>query len=180
MTESEWRTATDAYQMLESLWRLPHQDVVGLRHHLHGYYLGCCRVIWKLLPEDSQRGVEVYERSIVGRADKKEMHQADYDSEGAAFAIDYDSHSEEVARWVERVRAIPMAELRTMLHPPGAADAIEPLELLKRAAYFANYAMRSPWIGPRPTPRPHHALFLSASLLREFVKEPHPWHPKLS
>jgi len=36
-----------------------------------------------------------------------------------------------------------------MLHPPDAADQIETRELLKRAAYFAHYAIVSAGITPR-------------------------------
>jgi hypothetical protein len=53
-----------------------------------------------------------------------------------------------------------------MLHPPDAADRIETRELLKRAAYFADYAMVSAGITPRGYVFHSYSLFLSAGLLR--------------
>lgn len=67
---------------------------------------------------------------------------------------------------------IPKVELCALLHPPETAFTIESLELLKRAAYFADYAMIYPSFITKGPPAKHHALFLSAELLREFVGKP--------
>lgn len=174
MDEFWWYESTDAYRMLEALWELPHRDVRALEYKLHGYYLACCHAIWELLPdEDSRWGVETAERYLAGEIDAKELNRINYDVEGAAFNIDYNCEPEMIERWVEQVRSMPEQRLRAMLHPPGAKWNIEPRELLKRAAYFADYAMLYSKLTPsRCAPPKNYAPFLSAKLLREFVGNP--------
>jgi hypothetical protein len=173
MTETECFEADDALRMIEALWQLHHDDVPGLERQLHRYYLACCRAIWKLLTQEGSRnGVIVAERHLAGELSTEELYKANYDCEGAAFNIDYNCDPEAIQGWVEQTRAIPVEELRDMLHPPEAAVLIETRELLKRAAYFADYAMISESLIPKGPPRSTYALFLSASLLREMFGNP--------
>lgn len=140
---------------------------------LYDYYLRCCRAIWELLPQQGSRwGVEVAERFLAGEASVGDVHAADYDCEGAAFLLDYASRPAVVRALVERTKSIPSDRLRAMLHPPESADEIETRELLKRAAYFADFAVMSPWITPCGPPPRLYAPFLSPALLREVFDDP--------
>ena len=194
MTKSEWLESEDAGAMIEYLWQrrgvsprtidlsfggdmtqsaLAQDETADLVRVLHRFYLASCRGIWKLLPQEaSRRGVELAERFIVGRASAEELNEFNYHVEGAAFCIDYNSDPEAVDRWVAEVRAIPEAELRSMLHPPSVATEIEPRELLKRAAYFADYAMIYPSLTPLGPPRASYLPFLSAQVLRQHIGHP--------
>lgn len=199
MTEAEWLESNDAGAMLEFLWERqgiqrreidrckidlrfggvvresePLQNTIAsLDRQLHRFYVASCRAIWRLLPqEDSRRGVELAEQYLAGKAAAEELNKFNWYVEGAAFNIDYNVDSEAVNRWVEEVRAIPEAELRSMLHPPEIALEIEPRELLKRAAYFVDFAMTYPSLTPKGPPPKSDYPFLSAALLREFVGNP--------
>src|SRR4051812_20853220 len=120
MTDDEWNASDDANQLLRTLWEMPHRDIAGLKRQLHGYYLACCRRIWKLLPsEDSRRGVEAGERYLCGQIDDDELDRINWHAEAVPYRIEGDIGSEVIARWVEEVGAIPASELREMLHPFG-------------------------------------------------------------
>lgn len=194
MSEAEWEDSNDAGAMLDFIWSrqgvvpseidLPFggdtvepgtaagnaKDLVG---SLHRYYLASCRSVWRLLPQEASRhGVELAERFLVGGATAEEVSAANWDTEGAAFRIENNSVPQKIARWVEGVRAIPDAELRSMLHVPGAADEVEPRELLERAAYFADFAMLYPCLTPQGPPPDNYRLFLSATVLRRHLAYP--------
>jgi hypothetical protein len=192
MTESEWLACDDAGAMLEYIWvchdvqpcdiglrfdgdmrnvDMSDSAVAILERRLHRYYLASCRAIWKLLPqEESRRGVEVAERYLMGKATDQEFRKAEYEAEGAAFNIDYNVDPDAIERWVEQVRVIPKQELQLLLHPPTLV--IELRELLKRAAYFADFAIVYPSLSPKGPPSENYYMFLSAPLLREFVGNP--------
>jgi len=102
----------------------------------------CSPAIWKLLPQEkSRRAIEVAEQYVAGWATRDELGKAAYDAEGAAFNIQYQGDREAIARWIEETRAIPEAELRAMIHPLEAVSGISTRELLRRAAYFAEFAV---------------------------------------
>lgn len=193
MTEAEWNSSDDAGAMLDYLWEQfsvspescslrfggdmrgiqPQDASAGLDRVLHRFCLASCRRMWKLLPqEDSRRGVQMGEQWLAGKVSGEEITKFKWYVEGAAFCIDYNTAPEDIARWVAEVRALPKAELRSMLHPPETADRVEPRELLKRAAYFAHYAMVYPKFRPKGPPPASYRPFLSAELLREFVRYP--------
>lgn len=193
MTEAEWQCGDDAGAMLDFFWQQrdvsPHWtnlrfggDVPGeastgetadLDRALHRFYLACCRGIWKLLPQqESRRGVEMAEQWLIGAVSSKELSKYNWHVEGAAFCIDYNTAPADIERWVKEVRELPVAELRSMLHPPGAAEEIEPRELLKRAAYFVDYAMIYPSLSPNGPPPASYRPFLSAALLRRHIGYP--------
>ena len=173
MTEAEWLETSDVPQMLEALWELHDGDESRIVPALHRYFLACCRRIWKLLPHDeSRRGVEVAERYLAGRVTDAELKEVDWCVEGAAFDIDYNCDPEAIRGWVAQTRAIPEAELRALLHPPEAATAIDTRELLKRAAYFADHAVRYPRLRPKRRVPSNYVTFLSAGLLRELFGNP--------
>jgi hypothetical protein len=193
MTEAEWHRSDDAGGMLDFLWEQRGVSLHGNNHRfggdvrsdasegdsadldraLHQFYLACCRGVWKLLPQEpSRRGVEMAEQWLTGAVSDEELSKYNWYTEGAAFCIDYNSSPDDTARWVAEVRALPAAELRSMLHPPETADAVEPRELLKRAAYFADYAMIYPSLRPLGPPPGSYRSFLSAELLRLHVGYP--------
>jgi hypothetical protein len=191
MTEAEWHGSDEAGAMLDYLWHRQgispcridlrfggdmresapaHSVPADLDRMLHRFYVASCRGIWKLLPQEaSRRGVELAEQFIAGRASGKELSEFNWDVEAAAFCIDYNTDPEAIDRWVAEVRAIPEAELRSMLHPPAVALEIEPRELLKRAAYFVDYAMIYPSLSPKGPPPASFRPFLSAGLLRQHI-----------
>jgi hypothetical protein len=197
MTEAEWQRSTDADAMLDFLWQRqgisPHRGDVrsggnlrgtatsegieaDLDRALHRFYLASCRGIWKLLPQEaSRRGVEMAEQYLAGTVSAEKLSMYNWDVEGTAFCIDYNTAPEDIARWVVEVRALPAAELRSMLHPPEAAQVIEPRELLRRAAYFVDFAMIYPSLSPKGPPPSSYRLFLSADVLRQHVA--YPAHP---
>jgi len=173
MTEADWLESADVPLMLEALWELHGGDELPLVAALHRYFVASCRRIWKLLPQDgSRRGVKIAERYLAGRATDEELSEVDWHVEGAAFNIDYNCDPEAIERWVKQTRAMPDAELRAMLHPPEAALDIDTRELLKRAAYFADYAVIYPHLMPKRGVPDSYVPFLSAGLLRELFGNP--------
>lgn len=189
MTESEWNEGVDAGQMLDCMWRLEgHQestralrakggwsasDATDLDRALHRFYLASCRRIWPLLPQvASRRGVEMGEQFAAGEVSEAELYELNYEVEGAAFFVDYDTEPTEVARLVSHVSELPSEQLRSMLNPPEAASELQPRELLVRAAYFADYAMMYPSLRPKGPPPDTYRVFLSAVVLREHVSYP--------
>jgi hypothetical protein len=194
MTEAEWHRSEDAGAMIDFLWQQqgvsPHRtDVrfggdgrgneappdakVDLDRALHRFYLASCRGIWKLLPqEESRRGVELAEQWLAGTVSDEDLSKFNWYVEGAAFCIDYNTAPTDIECWITEVQALPGAELRSMLHPPEAVDDIEPRELLKLAAYFADYAMIYPSLSPKGPPPESYRPFLSAAVLRQHVGYP--------
>jgi len=194
MTEGEWQVCDDAGAMLDALWQqhgvspanidlrfggdmrgsAHSQDgLADLDRALHRYYLASCRGIWKLLPQEaSRRGVELAEQFLAGAVSGEELSKYNWHVEGAAFCIDYNTDPEAIDRWVAEVRAIPEAELRSMLHPPEVVREIEPRALLLRAAYFVDYAMIYPSLRPKGPPPASYRPFLSATVLRQHIGYP--------
>jgi hypothetical protein len=197
MTESEWHDSDDAGAMLDYLWHrqgispsgfdlrfggdmresAPSQSVsADLDSALHRFYVASCRGIWKLLPQEaSRRGVELAEQFLAGAVSGEKLSEYNWHVEGAAFRIDYNTDPEAIDRWVAEVQAIPESELRSMIHPPAVALEIEPRELLKRAAYFVDYAMIYPSLSPKGPPPVIYRPFLSAAVLRQYIG--YPAHP---
>jgi hypothetical protein len=116
--------------------------------------------------------VEVAERYLEGEATDDELKEIDWDVEGAAFNIDYNCDRAAIEGWVEEGRAIPEAEHRAMLHPPGAAAEVDTRELLMRAAYFADFAVIYPHLEPKRGVPDSYVPFLSAALLRDLFGNP--------
>jgi hypothetical protein len=194
MTEEEWQCSDDAGAMLDYLWQqqgvLPHwtelrfggevrqddaseESSAEIDRTLHRFYLASCRGIWKLMPQrESRRGVEMAEQWLAGKVSAEELSDYNYYVEGAAFCIDYNTAPEDIAGWVGEIRALSGPELTSMLHPPKIADEIELRELLKRAAYFADYAMIYPSLSPKGPPPASYRPFLSATILRRHVSYP--------
>ena len=194
MIETEWNSCADAGAMLAFLWqqqgasiypvetrfggdmRSPsasHGRGADVDRALHRFYLASCRGIWALLPQEaSRRGVEMAEQFLAGTVSAAALTEFNYHVEGAAFCIDYNTDPIGIDRWVAEVRALPAAELRRILHPPEVADEIETRELLKRAAYFADYAMLYSSLTPKGPPPTNYRIFLSADVLREYVGYP--------
>ena len=177
MNKAEWLSSDDAGAMLEFLFHRRLIMVEGERNSLtrslHRFYLASCHDIWPLLPQEaSRRGVELAEQFISGETTVENVREYNWYTEGAAFRIDYAAADGDMDGWVAEVEALPAQELRAMLHPPRTADEIEPLELLKRAAYFADYAMIYPDLRPRRPPPMSYRPFLSAKILRQHVQYP--------
>jgi hypothetical protein len=194
MTEAEWNRSNDAGAMLDYLWgqdrvsphwtdlrfgddmqkAAPSPDALAsLDRALHRFYLASCRGLWKLLPQEaSRRGVELAEQFLAGTVSGAEISKYNWHVEGAAFRIDYNTDPEAIDRWVAEIQALPESELRSMLHPPEVAQEIEPRELLKRAAYFVDYAMIYPSLRPKGPPPASYRPFLSATVLRQYIAYP--------
>src|SRR5262249_43913611 len=129
--------------------------------------------------EASRRGVELAERFLAGEVTAEQLREYNWYTEGAAFFFDYTKADDkegmdDIARYVLEVEAIPVQEFRAMFHPPTMADEIEPRELLKRAAYFADYAMIYSDLRKRRPPPMSYRQFLSAEVLRQHVAYPGP------
>ncbi|NEO88689.1 MAG: hypothetical protein F6J87_31350 [Spirulina sp. SIO3F2] len=138
---------------------------------LHHFYLACCRKIWKLLPAPgSQEGVEMAEQWLRGHVTNLELNACNWDVEGAAFSIDYQTSTEELEQWIANVELIPKLELRSVLNPPDLIDACSTYALLKRAAYFASFATMYPAMSPKGIPPEEYHLFLSPELPRKRVQ----------
>ncbi|QEF99793.1 hypothetical protein Mal15_38600 [Stieleria maiorica] len=181
MTEQQWETTDDAILMIGYIWGVTNDSRSPLpklsrgmnrSHHpsveLHRYYLACCRSIWPLLPQKaSRRGIELAELWVDGKVSNVELNKFNYYVEGAAFNIDYNTEPDSIEKWIADVRAND--SYRHLLHPPAAADRLAPREILKRAAYFADYAMVYPSLRPEGPPPETYRPFLSAELLRRFV-----------
>jgi hypothetical protein len=156
-------TTVDLLEEVERNWRGSPEE---LERELHGYYLACCRAIWKLLPDEtSRRGVELGEAYLAGRASESELSDAIYHVEAAAIGIDIDG-PEPILEWVNEVDAISGEELREILHPDGTGHTPSAYDLLVRASYFAVWAM-FPSSGGRERVPGEWKLFLSPALLRK-------------
>jgi hypothetical protein len=64
-----------------------------------------------------------------------------------------------------------------MIHPPGAGSELSMFELLKRAAFFADYALmfgsyRPMTELPQYLPFPDYLLFCSPDILRDIFGDP--------
>jgi hypothetical protein len=173
MTHAEWLCCTDVPAMLEVLWEAHSGDEATLVPHLHRYLVACCRRIQRLLPqEDSRRGIEVAERYLSGLVTDAELGDLSWYVEAAAFNIDYNGDPESIQQWVDEVGTISAEELTAMLNPPGVALDIDARELLKRAAYFAEYAIFYPHRTRKRGVPDHYVPFLSAELLQEQFQNP--------
>lgn len=181
MTEDEWQTSDDAYSMIEYIWSRKNIAVSTLPKfggdmnciydssvNLHRFYLACCRAIWPLLPQEpSRRGIELAEKWIAGEVSIEELNKFNWHVEAAAFNIDYNVEPEKIEQWVADLRSSDSH--RHLLNPPETADHVDPRELLKRAAYFADYAMIYPSLRPPGPPSEKYGPFLSAELLRQLI-----------
>jgi hypothetical protein len=158
-------------EMLEKIHANWRGSEAELERKLHHYYLLCCRAIWKLiLQEDSRKGIEVAEKYLDGLASYKELCDIDYYVEAAAFNLDYNCDPGGIEKLVEEYLAIPSDELRGMIHPPDALDGVAPVEVLKRAAYFADFAVQFPDLTLNDPPQ-SYVPFLSPTLLKEVFDE---------
>jgi hypothetical protein len=93
----------------------------------------------------------------------------------AMVCIDYAETPGEqgaIAQWIAEIERLSAGEFRAMLHPPTKAEDIELRELLKRAAYFADYAMIYPSLRPHGPPPGSYRPFLSAAILRQYLEYP--------
>ena len=167
--------------MIDHIWRVkgvPHTSLPQFggnmnrtydsREDLHRFYLACCRSIWPLLPQEpSRKGIELSEQWLEGDVSNEELNKFNYYVEGAAFNIDYNVEPDKIDEWIANLRKND--SYRHLLFPPEAADQVTPRELLKRAAYFADYAMVYPSLKPVGNPPETYRIFLSPELLRKFV-----------
>lgn len=195
MTGSQWAESSDAIAMLDftlqrhginsdsTQHRMGYRvnselvdsgPVDPIETQLHRFYVACCRKIWKLLPDsESRSGVEVAEKWLDGNATDAELEGCDRGAEGAAFGIDYNTFPDELSAWILEVDAIPASELKTIIYPPALLlSEIDTRELLRRAAYFAHFAIMYPAMQPKGLPPENYHLFLSPDLLRQHIQYP--------
>ncbi len=169
MTKHEWLQENDVSLMTMAVRASWSGDEGSFRRRLHRFYLACARKIWNLLPQrESREGIEIAEQYLDGTVSRKEFEAAEYNSEGAAFNIDYDCQPELIEGWVQDLcdtrgavehRLIVGAESRTLAR-----------DLLKDAAYFAHFAMIAEDFETDVMiryPAQRYPRFLSAPLLRE-------------
>ncbi len=168
MTEEEWLRSDDVVLMLQWFrqeWRGYDTDLNRL---IHRYLLGCCRAIWKLLPQPASRaGVEAAERRLLGVDSGKEFAIADWMAESAAFLTEPDAECDFIARWCDELARIPPEELGAMLHATRPDDDLSPRNLLHSAAYFASSSMH--YSGHTME---QYRWFLCPTLLREMLGNP--------
>ena len=142
-----------------------------LERRLHTYYLACCRLIWRLLPQDaSRRGVELGEQYLAGRISAAELDHAEYEVEGAAFNIDYNCEPNNIERWAREIEALSRSDLERMLNGLPATADINGRDLLGRAAYFADYAVGYRDIRPND-PQECDEIFLSPELFAAMFED---------
>ena len=190
MTEDQWNASSDATAMLEFVLNRKGitsdstQHAMGYRMNsgavkdagdfetqLHRFYVACCQSIWKLLPDSSSRnGIDIAEKWLDGTASDSELNQCNWTSEGAAFGIDYKTAPDQLEDWILKVDAIPKNELKLILAPSVDLQKINSYDLLKRAAYFANFVTRYSAMSPNGLPRRSYHIFLSAQILRQHLK----------
>jgi hypothetical protein len=172
MTAEQWLRSEDVPAMLKRFranWLGTESDLNRL---IQRYCLACCRRIWPLLiHEGSRRGVEVAERYNEGLATREEFADAEWNAEGAAFHIDQNSEAEHILQWVEWLASIPPEGLLEMVRPKRAGEPLPPIEILIKAAYFADFSMCYTRITPKES-IDRYAIFLSAPLLRESAGNP--------
>jgi hypothetical protein len=193
MSEEEWLRSDDVALMLRWFRQEWRGEEADLNRLLQRYCLACCRKIWQLLPHEASRaGVEVAERFLEGLATRDEFGKAEWQAEGAALLIGFNSDPKEVsslkaraavdnydinsdfdaiARWAEEIARIPPEELAAMIHSPRPEDDLSPLGLLVHAAHFVDTAMCYPGIRPKESIEDYR-LFLPTPLLREIVGNP--------
>lgn len=189
MTKSEWNASEDAGHMLDFLWaqepfisiaqkfkNYPPKDnwenYLTLEKPIYSFYLASCRNIWQLLPqEESRKGIELAEQFIAGEILWEQVSEYNWNTEGAAFLIDYDTEPDLIAEWVKEVESIPDSSMAELLNLQENRERPEPRKLLLNAAYFADHAMIYPSITPKGPPS-NHRQFMFASLLREYVDYP--------
>jgi hypothetical protein len=173
MTEAEWQTSTDAVAMIALLRQLFADDQATLDRMLHRYYLACCRAIWKLLPDRrSRNAIVVAERYLEGQAGDDDLYKAEWSAEAIAFGMTYEGQPK-VHQWIAQVEALPVDELRAMIHPPEAIANLSTHTLLTRAAWFADFAVSFTHLVKRRLPwSADYFLFLSPQLLRDIFGNP--------
>jgi hypothetical protein len=174
MTEAEWLACVDPVRLLDHLNR-PQGD-----RKLSLFAVACCRAIWQLLPQPEMRkGVELAEWLAEGKATEEEREAADWELEGALYGgVEYYAERpeiqvpEEIARWVEDVRALPTDHLAVMACAGGEDLPTDLLGLLKDAGYFAVHVLNmNSFQWHSPTLR-WHRRFLNLHLLREIFGNP--------
>ena len=194
MNHAEWLRSDDPSQMLEWLRSIMPEEVFDYR--LRGYYLACCRRIWRLLPSDAIRlGLEAAERHLEGTTTPRDAsywaqlaRDWGYMAEADIYAIStynsvcderelpdesFFSQSGRVQRWVNEIARIPSHKIRKMVRTTGDADTPSPRRLLDDATCFAFYTIY--WaVGSGDVRRGIEAYgqFLSPHVLRATVCHP--------
>ena len=126
-----------------------------------------------MLPQEASRqGIELAENWMDGKVSDDELNKFNWQVEAAAFNIDYDVEPERIAGWIAAVKAVPRVEMRQMLCLGKQMVGPEPRELLKQAAYFADYSMMYPTLRPVAPPSEEYRPFLWASVLRKHLTYP--------
>ena len=181
MTEEEWLRSDDVPLMLRWIrqeWRGQKADLDRL---LQGYFLACCRRIWRLLPVvESRAAVGVAERFADGLASLEEYRRAEWLAEVASFRFDQDperaaawsdEENRDAARWCEEVSRISSDEFNALIPLPRPEDALSVRTLLMHAADFAHSAACYDGLEPKESIE-KYKVFLPAPLLREVVGNP--------
>jgi hypothetical protein len=107
---------------------------------------------------------------------EEEFSEANYHAEGAAFLIDYETDPSLLHEMETALCAIEPAEMIKLVGRPVEQLGYSPRELLKRAAYFVDYAMVSHRLRPKRLVPRSYTPFLSADLLRAHFGNPFDGH----
>lgn len=171
MTEDEWLRSDDVGLMLRwfrQVWK-GSQDT--LNRLIRRYLLACCRRIEPLIPQwKSLMALEVGARELEGHATRRDLGDAEWIAEGAAFQLDFEKETEEVARLCDQVSRLSPQELGALISSSRPGDDLSPYGLLEKAAYFVDQFLCYPGCPPEINER--YCIFMPAPLLREVVGNP--------
>lgn len=188
MTKDEWLKCKNASLMIEFIWtQEPYisvakkfevypnsenwMDYLSVEMPLFQFYLSSCRSIWSLLTqEESRKGIELAEGFVEGKVKWDSVSEYNWHVEGAAFCFDDPPDQERIDIWIQDVESHSL-DLINKLKNEGKEE-ICTQELLKQAAYFADYAMIYPSIQPKGRLNDEYSKFLCPTLLRQFVSYP--------
>ncbi|MCF6443074.1 hypothetical protein L1077_26975 [Pseudoalteromonas luteoviolacea] len=146
-------------------------DYLVVEMPLYKFYLSSCRNIWPLLTqEESRKGIELAEGFVAGKVKWDSISEYNWHVEGAAFCFEDPPDQERIDIWIKEVEC-QSSDLINKIRNEDE-EKISTQELLKQAAYFADYAMIYPSIQPKGLPCDEFNRFLCPKLLKQHVNYP--------
>lgn len=163
MNNEEWATSTSAPKMLSELHD-QHPDYFNtLTPILHRYFLACSWKVKHLIPQKSLRdGLRGAEKWIKGQITDQELNRLDWHAEAVCFAFDFAETNEDISQIKDLIDSIDE------LKGTSFSDA---KDLLREAAYFADFAMIYPGLSSAPYDNKLcTSQFLCPDLLRDYLQ----------
>ena len=146
-------------------------DYLSVELPLYKFYLSACRNIWPLLTqEESRKGIELAEGFVEGKVKWDSVSEYNWYVEGAAFYFEDPADQERIDIWIKDVESQSSDLINKIRNDSEEKNCTQ--ELLKQAAYFADYAMIYPSIQPKGSPYDAFNKFLCPKLLRQYVNYP--------